>query len=250
MKRNVELTQNRTGIVIQVRMASTRLPGKAMLPLVGKPVLLHLLDRLKEVQTAELIVATTVQPEDNVIEHLCRSQDIACLRGDEEDVLSRYVTAAQHYQLEIIVRITGDCPLMDPLMVAKMIQQFQQNSYDYYSNLRPRTFPRGLDCEIFTRDLLQKAFDFRKPDDCPEYVVIPYVNRHENFLRTGNYSSSENYADLRWTLDEQADFKFIQAVYEALYPQKRLFLWHDILKWIEKNPEMRALNAHVRHKSI
>lgn len=244
------MTTKKVGIIVQARMGSTRLPGKMLLPAAGRPLLAHLIARLKYVSNAIPVIATSDQPSDDAIEKLCRNEDVLFLRGDLEDVLSRYVQAAKLHDFQVVVRITGDCPLMDPEMMRIMIANFLNGDWDYYSNLRPRSFPRGLDCEIFSRELLEKAFETRIPNDIPEYVVIPHVEREKNHLKIGNYLAPHDNSSLRWTLDEPVDYELIRRIYEALYVKKPLFLMRDILDFIAQKPELRTLNAHVKQKSI
>lgn len=220
-----------------------------LLPAAGHPLLWHLIARLKTVSGIHLIIATSDRVGDDVIERLCREAGVDCLRGDPEDVLCRYVRAAELFDFQVLVRITGDCPLMDPVMVQTMIENFLKGNWDYYCNLRPRSFPRGLDCEIFTADLLYRAFRMRRLEDVPEYVVIPFVEREKTRLKIGNHASRGDYSSLRWTLDESADYELIRRIYDALYAQKPLFRMRDILNFIEKNPELKTLNAHVEQKS-
>lgn len=238
------------GIIVQARMGASRLPGKMLLPILSRPVLWHLIKRLKAVEDATLVIATTDLEQDDAIASLCESENVLVVRGSSEDVLSRYVAAAKQYQFEMIVRITGDCPLMDPWMVSTMIRNFKQNHWDYYSNLRPRTFARGLDCEVVSSSLLNRAYERRLPADVPEYVVVPYVEREKENLRIGNYEASEKHSELRWTLDETADYELIKRVYEALYPANSLFSLNDILRLMERSPELKLMNAHVKQKSL
>lgn len=238
------------GIVVQARMVATRLPGKMLLPILGRPVLWHLIQRLKTVRDAALVIATTDQKSDDSIARLCEEEKVRAVRGSMEDVLSRYIAAAKRYDFQVIVRITGDCPLMDPEMLQTMIQNFKQNDWDYYSNLRPRSFPRGLDCEIFSRELLNRAYEKRLAADILEYVVIPYVNREKDHLKIGNYEGRQNNSLLRWTLDEPADYELIKRVYESLYPQNPYFSLANMLNLIDNDPELRSMNAHVKQKSI
>lgn len=237
-------------MIIQARMGSSRLPGKMMLPLAGKPVLEQLLLRLRQVENAEPILATTVKPDDDVLVAICQKLGVKFVRGDEQDVISRYVKAASEFHLDAIVRLTGDCPLLDPAIITAMIRDYGKAVYDYYSNLRPRTFPRGLDCEIFPKRLLDEAFHTRTAEDCPEYIVIPYVNRNLARLKIGNFGGDQNRSDLRWTLDEPSDYELIKQIYTQLYPQNPLFLYSDILDLYRKNPKMKDINANVRQKSI
>jgi spore coat polysaccharide biosynthesis protein SpsF len=240
----------KVGILVQVRMSSTRLPGKALLPLAGAPVLERLIERLKKVGGAELIIATSTDASDNPIEELCKKTSSSVYRGDLQDVLGRFVGAAKQFNLDAVIRVTGDCPLLDPEIISSMIKEFKSGSYDYYCNIRPRTYPRGLDTEIFPVSFLNCAYAERIPEDVPEYIVIPYLNRNLQKLQIGNFADQENHSDLRWTLDEKADYDLISKIYEKLYPVKKIFNYRDVLNLLQKNPELKTINASIRQKSI
>ncbi len=238
------------GIVIQARMGSERLPGKTLLPILEKPVLQHMIERVCRVRGVKVVVATSRLETDDKIADLCEMTGILCVRGDERDVIGRFVMAAQEFRLEAVVRLTGDCPLVDPETVSAMIDEFLSSDFDYYSNVRQRTFPRGLDCEIFKTGLLMRAYEEKIPEDIPEYVVIPFVNRVEKELEIGHYLDSTNHSDLRWTLDQKEDYELIQKIYAKLYPKKKDFGYRDILGLYEMQPELRKINAKVPQKSI
>src|SRR3989338_10828184 len=161
----------KTGMVIQARMSSRRFPKKVMLPLAGKPVIQHIVERLSHIKNRPVIIATSTAASDDVLADFCRQQGYNVVRGDLENVLERYRLAADQFQLNTIVRITGDSPLIDPWIVEKMIENFHKGSFDYYSNLRPRTMPRGFGCEIFKRSLLDATVHDRQAGDQGEFVV-------------------------------------------------------------------------------
>lgn len=239
----------KTGAVIQTRMGSTRFPGKAMLLLSGKPVLQHIVERLSSIKNMPVITATSTNQSDDPIADFCHQKGYNLVRGDLEDVLQRYLLTANQFQLDVIVRITGDSPLIDPLIVETMVEKFYKGNFDYYSNLRPRTLPRGFGCEIFKSSLLKAAFQDKQSEDAGEYVVIPYLNRHLGELKVGNFRLEHDYSTLRLTLDEPADYELIRIIYEELYTKNNLFSYRDVISFLDKQPQLKMINAHVRSKN-
>lgn len=199
---------------------------------------------------ATLIVATSQRAEDDAIEALCRQNGVEVFRGDAEDVLSRYVAVTERYSLNPIVRICGDCPLIDPDIVTATMHAFAAGEFDYYSNVRPRSFPRGLDCEVFTAELVHRAFRERRQDDTGEHVVGPYVRRNDPPLRQGNYLGVQDLSGLRWTLDEPADLELLRRIYQDLYPANPRFGYRDVLDLLARKPDLNTINAHVSQKPV
>ncbi|MBW1645657.1 MAG: DegT/DnrJ/EryC1/StrS family aminotransferase, partial [Deltaproteobacteria bacterium] len=240
---------NRVAIV-QARMGSTRLPGKVLKKLCGRPVLLHVVERLRACRRLDgIVVATTDQPADNIIVDLCRQEGIACCRGSETDVLDRYRQAAREQGAEIVVRITADCPLLDPGLVDRMLAAFaaQAPPAAYLSNTLRRTFPRGLDVEIFTAAALARAWrEARSPAEREH--VTPYIYRHPELFRLANYEHEVDLAAHRWTLDTPADWELIAAVYRQLYRPDKLFGMTEVLALLERQPQLAGLNRQVRQK--
>jgi spore coat polysaccharide biosynthesis protein SpsF len=231
-------------------MGSTRLPGKVLKELCGRPVLLHVVERLRARRRLDgIVVATTDQPADNIIVDLCRQEGIACCRGSETDVLDRYRQAAREQGAEIVVRITADCPLLDPGLVDRMLAAFaaQAPPAAYLSNTLRRTFPRGLDVEIFTAAALARAWrEARSPAEREH--VTPYIYRHPELFRLANYEHEVDLAAHRWTLDTPADWELIAAVYRQLYRPDKLFGMTEVLALLERQPQLAGLNRQVRQK--
>ena len=150
------------GIIVQARMASTRLPNKVMLKLAEKAVLWHVIQRCKKAEADEVIIATSINKENDIIEEFCVKNNFEFFRGSEEDVLDRYYQTAKKFKLDIIIRVTSDCPLIDPAIINNLIKKFKQGNFDYMSNIAQRSFPRGLDVEIFSFDTLEKAYNLAK----------------------------------------------------------------------------------------
>ncbi len=242
----------RTVIINQARMTSTRLPGKVMKEVLGKPLLEYQIERLKRANEAdELVIATTINDTDQPIVELCKRLEVAYYRGSEEDVLSRYYEAATEFGADIVVRVTSDCPLIDPTVVDKVIKHYKDNrdKYDYVSNTLTRTYPRGLDTEVFSYKVLQEAFFYAKEQPEREHVT-PYICWHPERFRLGNVFRHENQSQHRWTVDQREDFLLIENIIKALYPNNPQFDMTDVLILLRENSEWVKLNAGVEQKEI
>lgn len=244
----------KTGIIIQARMTSTRLPGKVMLELCGRPVLKQLIERLKHTEhQIPIIIATTDNETDNVIADFAVKELLGLFRGSEKDVLSRYYLAAKNYDLDTVVRITSDCPLYDPFVLDEMLELFShEKDLDYLSNtLNNRTYPRGLDTEIFTFGALEKSYYEAKDADCREHVT-PYIYRNTDKFKLKEYLSPENHSELRWTLDTKEDYKLIQTIYQNLYDKNadHFFSYQEVLEAYQTHPEWKKINAAIEQKKV
>lgn len=244
----------KTGIIIQARMTSTRLPGKVMLELCGRPVLKQLIERLKHAEhQIPIIIATTDNETDNVIADFAVKELLGLFRGSEEDVLSRYYLAAKNYDLDTVVRITSDCPLYDPFVLDEMLKLFRhEKDLDYLSNtLNNRTYPRGLDTEIFTFGALEKSYYEAKDADCREHVT-PYICRNMDKFKLKEYLSLENHSELRWTLDTKEDYKLIQTIYQNLYDKNadHFFSYQEVLEAYQTHPEWKKINVAIEQKKV
>lgn len=245
----------RTVAIVQTRMGSTRLPGKVLIDLEGKPVLWHVVHRLKNAKYIDkIVVATTDLYEDDIIANYCTQNEISYYRGSSDDVLSRYYNAAGEYKAGIIIRITSDCPLIDPLIIDKMLIKFKGNNsksitLDYMSNTLERTFPRGLDAEIFSFESLERSYREAKHPYEREHVT-PYIYQHPELFRLSNYKNEVDYSTHRWTLDTPDDLNLIQAIYKKIENTEKIFLFHDILEIFKNNPRLIDLNKHVEQKKL
>lgn len=241
---------SRTVIIIQARLGSTRLPNKVLKDLCGRPVLWHVVNRVKQAKlVSEIIIATTTLPEDDAIEKFCQDNGIKFFRGSSENVLSRYFEAAKKYNAETVIRITSDCPVIDPVLLDLMIEEYFKSGADYMSNSLVRTFPRGLDMEIFSFALLEKAYREASKQYELEHVT-PYIYQHPELFKLTNYANDTDFSFHRWTLDTDEDYKLISEIYNALYPANNLFLWKDILKLFEMRPELIEINKHIEQKKL
>ncbi|MBW4459623.1 MAG: glycosyltransferase family protein [Nodosilinea sp. WJT8-NPBG4] len=238
-------------IIVQARMTSTRLPGKVLKPVLGKPLLAYQIERLKRVKAADnIVVATTQNDADGPIVKLCQALAVDCFRGSEQDVLARYSGAAQASQADVVVRVTSDCPLIDPEIVDQVIQVYvaQFDRYDYVSNSLQRSYPRGLDTEVFsTRALEQAHREATAPPDREH--VTPFIYNHPNRYGIGQVTAAQDLSHHRWTVDTPEDFELIERMLEALYPQVPDFTLQDCLNLIDQHPDWPTINSHVEQKA-
>ncbi len=221
----------KTSLIVQARMTSTRLPGKVMKEVLGKPLLFYLVKRLQRVPDADLIIATTLNEADLPIAKLCESLKVKVFRGSEEDVLSRYARAAEKFGGDIIVRITADCPLIDPVIVDECIRKLIQTDSDYVSNTHQRTYPRGMDVEAMKRHVLEKM-DSTAVDLYDREHVTPYILHHADQFKIGQITMASDLSDVRLTVDTIEDFKAVKKIIESLYLKNSNFSLKDILTLI------------------
>ena len=228
--------------IIQARISSIRLPGKILLPGYEKPLLFHLLERLKKSKLInKIVIATSTNQQDDLIFNLCTSKKIEVFRGSENDLLSRYYKCAKKYKAKNIVRLTSDCPLMDPKIVDLMINKyFSLKNVDYLSNIHPPSYPDGFDIEIFTFKALYKAYRNAKKKYEREHVT-PYIWDNFEKFKIENFSEFKNdelYKKYRLTLDYKEDFHVIWNIYKSLYPKKKYFNLKDIISYLKKNKKV------------
>ncbi|MCD1260833.1 glycosyltransferase family protein [Paenibacillus athensensis] len=236
--------------IIQARMGSSRLPGKVLKRLGDRTVLAHVVQRLQRVpQLSQIVIATTDLTQDDAIAEESIVLNTCVFRGSEWDVLSRYYEAALLYKADAVVRITSDCPFIDPEIVNEMISIFHQSKVDYINNFTKRTFPRGLDAELFTMNALQSAHDEATHVEHREHVT-PYIYQNPHRFSLACFTSENNYSEQRWTLDTPEDWDFIHEVYSKLKVPGVLSGWKDILRIVEKNPELLKINAHIEQKKL
>jgi spore coat polysaccharide biosynthesis protein SpsF len=233
--------------IIQARTGSSRLPDKVLRPLLNKPLLVRMVERVRAARLAgTVVVATTTNRVDNVIEIICRWEGFPCFRGHPTDLLDRHYQAARQFNADIVVKIPSDCPLIDPSVIDRVIGAFlaQPSAYDYVSNLHPATYPDGNDVEVMSMTALTDAWQEARRNFEREHTTPFLWDRPERF-RLGNvvWETGRNYAmSHRWTIDYEADYQFINAVYTALYPKKPFFQLQDILALLEERPHLRAIN--------
>ena len=231
-------------LIIQARMGSSRLPNKVLKELCGKPMLQHIIERTSRSRKVDrIIVASTIREEDRQIEDLCQCISVECYRGAENDVLDRYYQAASKYQPKNVVRVTADCPFIDPIVIDEIIQIHEAGKYDYTSNTLVETYPDGLDTEVFTFGALEKAWKEAALASEREHVT-PYIKYKGSFERF-SVELFPSLADKRWTVDTQRDFEMIKQIYHALYREDKVFLRNDVLKYLEENHDIEEINAGI-----
>ena len=238
--------------IVQARMGSTRLPGKVMMDICGKSVLLHIIDRLKACELLDdIVIATTISDKDDVIFNAVSNynKSIGLFRGSEENVLERYYLTAKKANAGIIVRITSDDPLIDPFVIDDLIGEFMNDNCDYVSNSLNKTFPLGLDAEVFSFNALERAYHNASHAYEREHVT-PYIIENPDQFKLLNVANNIDLSHLRWTLDTKEDFEFINAVYKRIYPKKQLFLMDDVLELLEHEPELIDINRHIEQKQL
>jgi glutamate-1-semialdehyde aminotransferase/spore coat polysaccharide biosynthesis protein SpsF (cytidylyltransferase family)/predicted dehydrogenase len=230
--------------IIQARMGSSRLPGKSLAQIEKRPMLWHVIHRVKRASLIDrVVVATSTSPADDAIEKMCQENDVPCYRGSEHDVLDRFYGAARGEKASQVVRITADCPLIDPEVIDRVVRRFQRGDLDYASNAMVRSYPDGLDTEIFSFSALERAWHEASRTSEREHVT-PYL-RSDKF-RTANVENNSTpfYQHYRWTVDEAEDLEFIRAVYRALRDRES-FGMKDVLELIEKTPGLDKMNSEI-----
>lgn len=241
----------KTTIIVQARMTSTRLPGKVLKKVLGKPLLVYQLERLLRVKLAdEIVIATTTNETDLPIVKLCSDLAIPCFRGPEEDVLARYYGAARQFPGEVIVRLTSDCPLIDPQVIDKVIQHYLNSpQLDYVSNVLERSYPRGMDTEVFSFKALQEAY-LEAADHSQREHVTPFIYHQPSRFSLANVSYQEDQSRHRWTVDTPEDLELVTRILEALYPYKPQFTLGDILSLLVEQPHWMAINENIEQKKL
>lgn len=228
-------------------MTSSRLPGKVLKPILGKPVLELMVERLKRVPSLDgIVLATTTNSDDAPLVELAERLNIQCFRGSEDDVLQRVLNAARAHDVDVIVETLGDCPLIDPELVEDCIQEWLKGDVDHVCNFRPYTYPVGMEVEVFSTDILA---DVAKRSDDPEHHehVTTYIWKHPERYRLKSVRGSDDLSapDVHITLDTQADFDLIEAIFEHLYPYKQDFTLADILSTLKARPDLLKLVKDV-----
>lgn len=235
----------KTAVIIQARYGSTRLPGKILEPMAGRSVLSHVLDRARSIKGIDVVVCAVPDSNDSdVIAKEASRCGAEVFRGSETDVLSRYLSAARMVSADIVMRITSDCPLIDPDVCASLLALRADTNSDYAANNMPPTFPHGLDCEAFTRVALEKA-DTVAVDAYDREHVTPWLRRSADLRRANLACDDPTNKDERWTLDYPEDLAFLRAIIES-FPDTSRISTRDVLRLLAERPELRAINAGHR----
>jgi len=229
--------------IIQARMSSSRLPGKVLMPLGGKPVLAHILDRLSLcVLVKDVVVATSDDPSDRPVEEFCDQKGIKCFKGSLSDVLDRFHQTAKFYDADDILRITGDCPLIDPIVIDSIISSYYCGAYDLYG--LSGDFPDGLDCTVIAREALDRAWREAVLDSEREHVC-PYIEKNKDIFKVGGLEMFSQLGSVRLTLDEEADYLLLEEIFNNLGHIRPIFRTHDVLDFLRKNPDLAELNTYI-----
>ncbi|MPQ32552.1 acylneuraminate cytidylyltransferase [Clostridium estertheticum] len=242
--------------IIQARMGSTRLPEKVMMKIKDKTVIQHVVERVKAAKNIDdIIIATTLNKSDCIIQEEAEKLGVKCFRGSEEDVLARYYLAAKQNSSDIIIRITSDCPVMDYKIIEKMIEKFlvynKKDKIDYMSNFDvvPNTFPRGMDIEIFTFAALEKTYKETSKKYEREHVT-PYIYENIDMFKIRGFMNNENFSKYRFTLDTIEDFRAISTIYNYLYDENEIFGLEEIINLVKNNTFIEKINNNVKQKKL
>lgn len=235
---------------IEARMSSTRLPGKVLMKVSGFTFLEHIIKRLSVVKLIdEIVIATSINSKDDKIVELAKSRKFKFYRGSEDDVMSRVLNASKMESADIIVEITGDCPMIDPRIVEQMINIFLKNDVDYVSNARYRSYPDGMDVEVFSYKALKKSSLITNDVKDREHVTLHIQNNPKLFSSINVVAPPELFwPDLGLTLDELSDYKFIKVIIDHLFKKNPYFSCGEIISFLKKNRELLEINNKVKRK--
>jgi spore coat polysaccharide biosynthesis protein SpsF len=231
--------------ILQARLGSTRLPEKTLKIIFDKPLLEHIIERVRAARRVhEVVVATSTARQDDPIADLAQRVGVHAFRGSEDNVLERFYGAAARHAADVCVRVTADDPFKDPEIIDQAIALLLENKHDYCSNTMQPTYPEGLDIEVFRFVVLQRAFkEASLPSDAEH--VTPYIWKHPELFALHNFQCAQDLSHLRWTIDYENDLLFAREVYKRLYPEKHIFLMRDILKLLADEPSLSAINGGV-----
>ena len=235
-------------IIVQARMGSSRLPGKVLKEVCGKTLLEHLIIRLRRVLQADhIVIATTIKEQDSQIVDLCIKLNVPFYRGPEDDVLSRYYEAALKDRADLVIRVTSDCPLIDPCIIDSVVSFYinNQDKVDYVSNCLNRTYPRGMDVEVFSFSILKEAHEEAKENHEREHVT-PFIISRPSRYRLHNIEHSTNLSHYRLTIDTSEDLDLVKKIFKELFFTNPEFKMKDILTVLEVNSEWLSINSHVK----
>lgn len=231
-------------VLVQARTDSTRLPGKVLAPIAGRPMIEHVLRRAAQSSARDTVLVTSTEPGDDALATAVRGMGFSVRRGSLNDVLDRYYQAARDLAADVIVRVTGDCPLADPEVIDLCLETFAGGNYDYVSNAYPApSFPDGLDVEVVSFAALARAWnEARKPSEREH--VTPYVWNHPELFRLGRRASDIDLSHLRWTVDEERDLRFMREVFARIDPDRARL--RDVLDLLARAPELAGINSGIR----
>jgi spore coat polysaccharide biosynthesis protein SpsF len=236
--------------IIQARTGSTRLPNKIFSDIVGKPLIWHIVNRIRACKKVEnIIIATTTNPLDDVIDKWGFKQNIRIFRGSETNVLDRFYQAAITFKSEGIVRITADDPFKDPQLIDSLVSFFEDNALDFAYNNFPPTFPEGLDTEVFSFTALEKAKSIAIDPFELEHVTQHFY-RNPDIFKQANFPYRRDLSELRWTIDTEPDLIMAREIYKELYKEGDVFLMKDILNLLKRKPYLKEININVERSTM
>jgi len=244
--------------IIQARVTSTRLPGKVLMNIKGKPMLWHVINRLEySKKINDIILAIPNTQKNDILEKFAKDNKVKYFRGKEEDVLSRYYKTAKKFKCDVIVRITSDCPLIDPIVVDKVIEKHLSSKADFTANflegkrgiLIKKSFPQGLEVEVFNFLALEKSHQQAREVYQKEHVDS-YIFEHPEIFHLADIENKENLSYMRWTVDEIKDLEFVREIYKRLYKESKIFLMKDIVNLLKKHPKLMEINKNIKQKEI
>jgi spore coat polysaccharide biosynthesis protein SpsF len=243
----------KTVAIVQGRMASSRLPGKILQDIAGKPMLAWVVDQARKAHSVdEVLVATTIDPSDDPVEEFCRQHEIGCYRGSMHDVLDRFYQAARQAGADVVVRFTADCPLLDPRLVDEVLAEFLRSGADFAANRLPppftRTYPIGLDTEVASFAALERAWKEATARHDREHVM-PYLYEVDGRFKVARLEYPQDYGTMRWTVDTPQDLELIRQV-AARLKDRPDFTWLDVVAIFEREPELAEINASVQHRTM
>lgn len=232
--------------IIQARMGATRLPCKMMMEILDKPVVHHVIERVKKARLVnDIWLATTVNPEDDVLANWAKDNNVKYYRGSVNDVLDRYYQTALLAQADTVIRITGDCPLIDPEVVDQVVGEYLKGGYDYICNRQPPTFPDGLDTEVFSMATLKKDWEEATLKSDREHVST-YIWRHPNIFKLKSIYNPVDLSGQRWTLDTKEDLEFLKLIFEELQKKQQFGHLAEVLAILKEHPDWLKINSQYQ----
>lgn len=232
--------------ILQARITSQRLPSKVLMTILGRPMLELQIERILRCKKIDqLIVATSINQEDDPIDTLCKKMEISCFRGDLANVLDRFYQAARRYRPQHVVRLTGDCPLTDPMLIDELIEFYLARKCDYASNCQEPTLPDGLDAEIFSFETLAQTWQEAKLPSHLEHVT-QFMNSQPQRFTIASYKYHQDLSRYRWVVDEPEDLEFVRKIYEKLYPSNPEFGTQDIVALLKRNKKLVEINQRFK----
>ena len=238
--------------IVEARFRSSRLPGKVLMPIMGKAMLARMLERVKRARTLDaIVVACPESYEDDAVERVAFESGALCFRGSEHDVLGRVVGAARASNADVIVEVTGDCPLHEPALIDKVLSDYRLGGADFVSNILPYSTPRGTDVRVFSAKSLAEIAETSDDEADREHVSLHYWEHPEQYrLRNVTTAFPADVANLRLTVDTEDDLRFVRAVYDELYPRNPNFTLADVIGLLAERPDIKAINAGVVQKAV